>query len=155
MAANPVAEAEWASMARGESDAVPAELTTFARGALEGRRTRSELAELTFDSVLDTVLGEPVLGEPALGETARRLEFRAPALSIEVEVDGRTLVGRLAPDGAARVEVEGASGTVVSSGEADVHGRFRLVLPQGGRVRLRLAPAAPDVPLVESSWITI
>ena len=132
-------------MARGESDAVPAELAAFARGALEGRRTRSELAELTFDSVLD----------PALGEAARRLEFRAPALSIEVEVEGRTLVGRLAPDGAARVDVEGASGTVVSSGEADVNGRFRLVLPQGGRVRLRVAPAAPGAPLVESSWITI
>jgi hypothetical protein len=132
-------------MARGESDAVAAELAGFARGALEWRRTRSELAELTFDSVLD----------PALGDEARRLEFRAPAVSIEVEVVGRTLVGRLAPEGAVRVEVEGAGGTVVSSGEADVSGWFRLALPQGGRVRLRLAPAAPDVPLVESSWITI
>jgi hypothetical protein len=132
-------------MARDESDAVPSELVAFARGALEGRRTQSELAELTFDSVLD----------PAPGEAARRLEFRAPAVSIEVEVEGLTLAGRLAPGGAARIEVEGAGDTVVSSGEADVNGRFRLILPQGGRVRLRIGPAAPDGSLVESSWITI
>jgi hypothetical protein len=132
-------------MARGEGDAVPAELLAFARAALEGRRTGSELAELTFDSVLD----------PVPGEARRRLEFRAPALSMELEVEGRTLVGRLAPEVGASIEVEAADGAVVSSGEADANGRFRLVIPQGGRVRLRLAPAAPDVALVESSWITI
>jgi len=132
-------------MARGDSDAVPSELLAFARAALDGRRTGSQLAELTFDSVLDS---------PA-GEAARRLEFNAPALAIEVEVEGRTAVGRLAPHGAARIELEAAGGAVISSGEADANGRFRLILPQGGRVRFRVGPAASDLPLVESSWITI
>jgi hypothetical protein len=132
-------------MARGESsEPVPAELLEFARAALDGRRVGSELAELVSDSVLD-----------GGGDASRRLEFRAPALSIELEVHGLTLLGRLAPAAGVPIEVELAGGEVVSGGEADADGRFRLVLPQGGRVRLLLLPKAPGVPRIESSWITI
>ena len=137
-------------MGRGESsDAVPAELLTFAHAALDGRRIDSELAELTFDSVLDT----------ASGKAERRLEFRATAVSIELQVErageGRTLLGRLAPAAVTRIEVQVADGTIVSSGETDANGRFGLVLAQGGRARLRLVPATRGVPLVETSWVTV
>jgi hypothetical protein len=130
-------------MARGESGEAPAELVAFARAALAGRTTDADLAELTFDSLLDSC-----------GEARRRLEFCAPSLSIDLEVEGRTLSGRLAPAALVRVEVEAADGAIVTSGEADSDGRFRLILRQGGRLRLRLVPAAPGVPLVESSWVT-
>ena len=137
-------------MGRGESsDAVPHELLAFAHTAFDGRRIDSELAELTFDSVLDT----------ASGKAERRFEFRATAVSIELQVgrasEGRTLLGRLAPAAVARIEVQVADGTIVSSGETDANGRFRLALPSGGRVRLLLAPATPGAAPVETSWVTV
>jgi hypothetical protein len=137
------------------TDATPVELLAFAHAALDWRRIGADLAELCFDSVLDP---EPAAAAPD-GEGARRLAFRAAALSIELEVeragDGRTLSGRLAPTAAVRLEVEAADGAIVSSGEPDADGRFRLVLPGGGRVRLRLVPTTPGAAFVETSWVTV
>jgi hypothetical protein len=133
------------------TDPVPPEVTEFAQAALGWRRLDADLAELLADSALEA---EAL----ARGGEGRWLTFRADDLTIDVEVqedgDARTLLGQLAPppDGAT-IEVQAGDGDIAATTESDKLGRFRVTLPAGGRIRLRILRegAAP----VETSWLSV
>jgi hypothetical protein len=136
------------------ADAVPAEVTEFAKAALGWRRLDAELAELLSDSLLEAGAGATRAG----GSGARSLTFRSGELTIDVEIqtDGtkHLFLAQLAPAPAtATVEVQRVDGEVAATGEADELGRIRLSVDGSGSVRLRVAVvgAAP----IETSWFSL
>jgi type II secretory pathway component PulM len=136
-------------------DPVPREVTEFAKAALGWRRLDAELAELLSDSALESELATTRSEDPG-----RWVRFRASDLSIELEVqasgEGHTLLGQLEPAPvSATVEAQDAEGATAGSAEADELGRFRLALPSGGRVRLRVLRRDPSGPEVETSWFSL
>jgi hypothetical protein len=131
------------------TDPVPAEVSDFAQAALGWRRLDADLAELLEDTVLESE--SPAL---ARGGAGRLLTFRSDALSIDVQVDAGMLLGQLAPaPPGATIELQDTSGDVVATTESDELGRFRLILPEGERFRLRVL--RPDISTVETSWFSI
>ena len=135
------------------TDPTPVGVTEFAKAALGWRRIDAELAEL----LADTALEESALVRS--GESARRLTFRTDKLSIDVEVqveDGAVrLLGQLAPPLAASVEVQSGDGSVLAAAACDELGRFRIILNQVERIRLRFLPQGEPDPPVETSWIAL
>jgi hypothetical protein len=133
-------------------DPVPPEVSEFARVSLGWRRLEAELAELLADSTLDA---EAALARGG-GDDARWLTFRAPDLTVDVEVrrdrDTLTLLGQLAPAAVAEIEIQAADGSVAATASSDELGRFRLVLASG-RVRLRITRHAGTP--VETSWLPL
>ena len=119
-------------------DPVPPALLQAAAGAFSWRTIDAELAELTFDSLVDQ-------DELALvrGPAQRRLlSFQAGGLAIDLEVtsasSGRELVGQLAPPQQASVEIRSGTGVVVI--EADELGGPR----RAGAVRPMSLRCRPD-----------
>jgi hypothetical protein len=137
----------------GEADAVPGEVTDYARTALGWRRVDAELAELLADSRLDLASAGTRSGE----DGPRALTFRAGDLEIAVEISaGRPIVllGQLAPPAAATIEVQRDDGTTSATTETDTLGRFRLELPDRSRIRLLIRPE-PPARMVETSWLDL
>ena len=138
-------------------DPVPPEVDEFARAALGWRRLDADLAELLADSALESERAALTRsGDAAL----RSVTFRASDLTIDVQVatdgDVRTVLGQLAPPPAeATVEVQVADGSLLATAESDSLGRFRLVLPTGGRVRLRVLRHDPPSAPIETSWLSL
>ena len=138
-------------------DPVPPEVDEFARAALGWRRLDADLAELLADSALESERAALTRsGDAAL----RSVTFRASDLTIDVQVatdgDVRTVLGQLAPPPAeATVEVQAADGSLLATAESDALGRFRLVLPTGGRVRLRVLRRDPPAAPIETSWLSL
>jgi hypothetical protein len=139
-------------------DPVPPQLLEQVRRAFCWRTIDAELAELSFDSLVDR---EAALAVRAGGDTAlepRMLGFGAVVngedLSIEVEAsvsDGRcVLVGQLWPPDAAVVEVQSGAGQSCEV-PADELGRFQVDPVPGGPVRLRVAHAGR---VVQTTWIS-
>lgn len=131
-------------------DPVPAAVAVAARAAFGWRLIDAELAELTYDSVVDdaALVGVRGRGGP------RQLTFEAPGLTVEVEVGddaGPRLVGQLVPAHPGTVEVrhEGGSLTVA----VDDLGRFATDRLPAGRLSLRCTAdaAAP----VETEWVAV
>ncbi len=138
-------------------DAVPPEVTKFAKAALGWRRLDADLAELLADSALETDAAALTRSE---GGAGRWLTFRAADLAIDIMVetdgDASTLLGQLAPPPAsAGVELQAADGTVIATVDADTLGRFRMMLDARGRVRLRVLRRDPPGVPVETSWLSI
>ncbi len=138
-------------------DPVPALVTQSAKAALGWRRLDADLAELLSDSALES---DALAGVRGGGAPVRSVSFGAGELTIDVEIhaDGAALVllGMLTPPSAATLEVQRADDDVVATAESDALGRFRMKLPTGGPIRLRLLPpAASPASEVHTSWITI
>jgi hypothetical protein len=99
---------------------------------------------------------EPFALARGSGAPARAVTFSSGELTIDIEVHvddpTRTVLGQLSPPAPARIEIQTTDEALVS-GEADKLGRFRVRLPAGGPIRLRVldAPGSP----VETSWITV
>jgi hypothetical protein len=139
-----------------EVDPVPPLVTDLAKASLGWRRLDSDLAELLSDSVLVEEAFALARGTEA---PARAVTFSSGELTIDIEVhaedQARTLLGQLSPPAPATIEIETTSDAAFSA-EADRLGRFRVRLPTGGPVRLRVLSAAESaVPPVETSWITV
>jgi hypothetical protein len=104
-------------------DGVPPPLFQAAVDSYTWRAVDAELAELVFDSVVDSGRAGAVRGP---GQP-RLLSFDADGLSIDVEVSGmgpaRTLIGQIVPPQPASVEVR--QGDEVTALDADELGRFR------------------------------
>jgi hypothetical protein len=121
-------------------DPVPEALVAAARSALTWRTVDEELAELSFDSSEERLVGVRA-GAPT---QARQLTFDADGATVEVELTDGRLVGQLLPPGPARVELR--HGAEVTMTDADDLGRFALdvrvsPLPEtgtGARWRLRI-----------------
>jgi len=139
-----------------EVDSVPPLVVETAKASLGWRRLDANLAELLSDSALR----EEAFAVTRGGEAAvRSVTFSSVNLTIDVEVhaddQARTLLGQLSPPARATIEVQTTEEAQFSA-EADRLGRFRVRLPAGGPVRLRVLDGDGRAgPAVETSWITL
>ena len=139
-----------------EVDPVPPLVSETAKASLGWRRLDADLAELLSDSALEEESFALARGS---GAPARAVTFSSTGLTIDIEVhvDGpeRTLLGQLSPAAPATVEIQTVNDAQFSA-EADRLGRFRVRLPAGGSIRLRVLGAGGGAgPPVETSWITV
>jgi hypothetical protein len=93
-------------------DGPPPEVEEAARAAFSWRTIDAELAELTYDSLLDD---RPLAGMRGAGGP-QVLSFESPEVTIDVEIsvqpgERRRLVGQLAPPQPASVEIRTLHGT--------------------------------------------
>ncbi len=115
-------------------DEPPADVVAAAKALLTWRTVDTELASLTFDSLLDD---EPVAVRATTAAPIRMLTFETDGLAVEVEVEQRRLAGQLVPAQAATIELVTPRRTVRAT--ADGLGRFVLALPaEPSRATLRV-----------------
>lgn len=139
------------------ADPVPQIVSEAAKAALGWRRLDADLAELLSDSSLDT--GALALARGS-GAPVRSVSFSTEQLTVDVDVhvDGerRTLLGQLSPPAAAAIEVQRADDGAPAVARSDRLGRFRVSVPAGRPIRLRVLGARPGgAAAVETSWISI
>ena len=133
-------------------DPMPPQLLDQLRRSFCWRTIDAELAELSFDSLVDQEVALAVRSDPAL--EPRMLGFGAVVhgedLSIEVEVSAGMLVGQIFPAGARTVEVQLGDG---GSREVPIDelGRFLVEPVPGGPVRLRVEHAGQ---VVQTTWVS-
>lgn len=138
-------------------DPVPELVTEAAKAALGWRRLDADLATLLSDSMLEDDTLALARGASA---SVRAVSFSADRLTVDLEIhdegDSRTLLGQLSPPAATEIEVQRSDGPVLATGESDQLGRFRLRVPAGGLIRLRVV-GHPDGPAagVETSWMRV
>ena len=128
-----------------------------ARAAYTWRTVDAELAELTFDSLLDRDLAGSVRDSGTTARAPRLLGFGAVVdgedVAVEVEVDQGsgvpTLVGQILPPAVAVVEVQSADGSV-GVVHADDLGRFRVRPVPSGPLRLRVRHEGR---VVQTTWL--
>jgi hypothetical protein len=138
-------------------DPVPADVLFAARGSLAWRRVDAELAELSFDSLVDGDL--ELAGVRSGDDSVRMVSFDGPDLSVEVEVAGlgdhRQLVGQLVPPQAATIQLRSPSLGAAAGPDtrADTLGRFTLDLGTSGPASLRCSLASGRT--IETGWVVI
>jgi hypothetical protein len=132
-------------------DPVPDRSRHLAEQAFTLRTLGAELAELVFDSVVDTEALVRGGGQPRL------LTFQADALGIEVEVVAadrvRRIIGQVIPPETMEVEVR--SGDRVVTVRADALGRFVAEGVTAGPFSLVCRFPEGDRPPVVTDWITV
>jgi hypothetical protein len=133
---------------------VPAELLRAALDAFAWRDIDAELAELTYDSLVDADGASLVRGSPG----QRLVSFAVGGMTIDVEVTsagpGRTVMGQIAPPQRATVDIRYPGDTVTV--EADELGRFRSGTLPPGPASLRLRPPpGDDGPAIVTDWISL
>jgi hypothetical protein len=137
----------------GEEDPVPEHVVAAARGSFTWRTIDAELAELAYDSALDT----EQLAAVRSADAGRLLTFETPALMIELEVTAvgsrRSIRGQLEPPGPGAVEIRHAGG--VLEVEADSLGRFTADGVEAGPVSLRCRRVEANTITVETEWVTM
>jgi len=132
-------------------DPVPDHLLQLARESFTWRSIDAELAELAFDSVVDSERAVQVRG----GGEPRLLTFAAGELTVEVEIirvgSGCELVGQLVPPRPAAITVRHRSGTAEVT--ADDLGRFLVGEVATGPMSLRLRSTGGAA--VVTDWVSI
>jgi hypothetical protein len=133
---------------------VPPELMTAAVDAFEWRDIDTQLADLVYDSLLDTDQAALVRGT----RDQRLFSFQAQHVTIDLEVthtgQGRSLMGQVIPPQPGLVELRQQHSVVTVS--ADELGRFRSEPLPPGPLSLRLhAPAGTNAPTVTTAWVSI
>jgi hypothetical protein len=127
-----------------ETDPVPDDAATTARSAdLAG--TDAELAELVFDSLLDD-RDVTMRSGPGAGSEVRSLTFTAGDRTIEIDLTGGELVGRVSPADRPAVEILQGPPAPPVPVEVDDLGRFRATVGPGP-LRLRVGTAT-------TPWVT-
>ena len=125
-------------------DPVPPELRQIAVEAFALHDLDAQIAELTFDSVVDAI---PVRGAV---DVPRMLTFHAGGVTVDVELSARGLMGQVLPPQTAGVEV--LSGPVSGSPlETDSMGRFTYGEPPAGPFALRLRTGEG---VLVTDWLT-
>jgi hypothetical protein len=145
-------EAELRRLAAGR-EPVPAELVQAAVDAFGWRNIDAELAELVYDSLLDTDEASLVRGPPG----QRLVSFAVGGITIDVEVSsagpGRSVMGQIAPPQRATVDIRYRQETVTV--ETDDLGRFRSGPLPPGPASLRLRPPSGGGPAIVTDWISL
>jgi hypothetical protein len=139
-------------------DPVPPQLLDQVRRVFCWRSIDAELAELSFDSLIDREVALAVRSDGDSILEPRMLGFGAVVdgedLSIEIEVssvDGQcTMFGQLSPAGAARVTVQARDGEALDV-PVDELGRFLVRPVPRGPVRLQIEHAGH---LVQTTWVS-
>nr|WP_234367574.1 hypothetical protein [Streptomyces pluripotens] len=124
-------------------DPVPDGLRQLALDAYALYDLDAEIAELTFDSLVDAV---PVRG---VTDAPRMLTFRAGEVTVDVEVTGDGLMGQVLPPQTARIEVLGGPHAVRPL-TTDALGRFTGDTPSAGPFALRLRTGAE---VIVTEWL--
>jgi hypothetical protein len=146
-------EAELRRLA-ADLEPVPAELAQAAVDAFGWRNIDAELAELVYDSLIDTDEASLVRGSPG----QRLVSFAVGGMTIDIEVTsagpGRAVMGQIAPPQRATVDIRGLQDTVTV--EADELGRFQSGPIPPGPASLRLRPpSGGDGPPIVTDWISL
>ena len=132
-------------------DAVPPDVVAAAKASFIWRTVDAELAELTFDSLVDADAGVLVRG----GDQPRLLTFQAGPTEVEVEATraGRAfrLLGQIVPAAAGELTVRHPN--AAQSVAVDELGRFVVDAVSPGSVSFEWQPAVG--PRVSSEWITL
>jgi hypothetical protein len=131
-------------------DPVPADVVAAAKASYTWRTIDAELAELSFDSLLEDSVQVRGHDQPRL------LTFEGASVTIELvvvaEAANRKLEGQLVPVQRAMVEVVHTGG--VESAQADDSGRFRADTLGAGPMRIRVVPDAGNR-VTETDWVAI
>ena len=139
-------------------DPVDPRLLDQAALAYTWRSVDAELAELSFDSLLDREMVAGVRDDGTATLGPRMLGFGAVVdgedVAIEVEITpgrGRSLlVGQLLPPRPATVQLQASSGEVIAV-EADELGRFQVEPVPHGPLRLRVSQGGS---VVQTTWVS-
>lgn len=133
------------------SDPVPEAVLFAAQGSLAWLSVDSDLAELSYDSLVDT---SPELVRS--DDIVRLLTFQGRELTVEVEVTpvgrGSQLLGQLVPPQPARIEARWNDGS--SEAQADGLGQFEISGVPHGPVSLRCHLDA-DGSTVDTGWLAL
>ena len=128
-----------------------------ARGSLAWRRVDAELAELSFDSLVD---GDLELGRrPSGDDSVRLVSFDGPDLTVEVEVAGSATAGGSSANWCRHRSPSSSCGSPSQpdrsgvEARADDLGRFSLELLGGGPASLRCS--LPSGKTIETGWVVI
>jgi hypothetical protein len=137
------------------TDPVPAAVTRHAVEAFALRRLDEELAEIVWDSLVDSTA---LTRGPEQTRVLTFASVHAPARRIEVELvrtaTGWDVTGQVDPAGAGEIRIGHRDGTLTRP--VDVLGRFDASLPLVAALRLwcRSGAAADEAPLV-TAWVPI
>lgn len=131
-----------------QSDPAPTTISEFARALFTWRDVDAELAEMTYDSV-DESLPSGVRSTA----TARMVSFHVEGWTIDLEYDpiAAHVVGRVSPDSRFKVELHMGGARIAS--ESDASGRFAFEEVQGGPVSLVFR--FDDGSVIKTSWIVL
>ena len=127
-------------------DPVPPELVQAAAEAFSWRNIDAELAELVFDSLLNTDQAALVRSSPG----RRLVSFQTPELTIDVEVtataSGRDVMGQITPPQRAAVEIRHRAGVVSTDaiGILDLVNVLGQAQPRRLRHVRRIGAAQPE-----------
>jgi hypothetical protein len=127
---------------------VPEWFVETGKNAYAWHNIDAELAQLTYDSLVDREQAAAVRSEAA---SIRALTFTSARLSIELEVNESSLVGQIIPPRAGTLEVHTAAG--VTSSPVDEIGCFVLDPIPSSPFRLRCR--TEDGTDVLTGWITL
>ena len=137
----------------GRLDPVPPEAVAAAKAGFMWRTIDAELAELTYDSLLD----DQALAGVRSAAPARFLSFASEPAKLTVEVEAvteggrRRLIGQLVPTQRGHIEVRHAGGSVTV--EADELGRFTAENLSPGPVSLHCR--AESGANVATDWVLV
>jgi hypothetical protein len=135
------------------ADRPPADVLAAARGSYTWRTIDAELAELTYDSLLD----DDALAKVRSGAQPRQVTFESDDLTIELEIGfatgGRRIVGQLIPTQVAEIEIRHPAGE--QSVEADELGRFTAEVLTVGPVSLACKLKTDGEVTITTDWIII
>jgi hypothetical protein len=138
----------------GRLDPVPSDAVAAARSVFAWRTLDEELAELTYDSLVDD---RALVGIRSAGPPPRLLTFESPALTVEVETAAsgsrRRLVGQLVPSQAARLEVRHSEGTTTA--DVDDLGRFAVDNLPPGPLSLHVQGSGDTAVAVTTDWVLV
>lgn len=129
--------------AAGLADGVPAAVVAAARASFTWRTIDAELATLAYDSA-DDLVGS------VRGSGPRLLTFGGgDGVSVDVELDGSTLLGYMQPVGGLAVCRSSGSAPV----DVDPHGRFSVDGVDRGPLSFRCT--FDDGRVVHTEWVTV
>jgi hypothetical protein len=130
-------------------DTVPPDVVEAAKASFWWRSVEDELADLVYDSSLDSDL---LVG--VRGGSGRQLTFATDEVAIEVEVDappGSRMVGQLVPPQPAEIEIRHLDGSIFLA--ADELGRFSSASVPEGPMSLRCK--RPTGSPLATDWVTL
>jgi hypothetical protein len=130
--------------------AVPADFVETAKSVFAWHNIDAELAELTYDSFLETADASTTRAEVA---SIRSLTFSSQHLSIELEVQHESLLGQLVPPQPGTLTVQVGAGEEAVTTTADDIGCFSIGAIPSGPFRLRCQTAS-GIHAV-TVWVTV
>ena len=138
-----------------EADRVPEDVLGAARASFWWRSVDSELAELTYDSLLDD---ERLASVRGASDGPRALTFERGDVVVDVEVaasaGGHQLLGQVVAPAVESVVLERPDAAARDEIAVDDLGRFRVASLGPGPVRLRCRLGGEDAAVV-TDWVVI